>query len=115
MDCSAVSRNSRRRASLPIGPFGVRDCIFSHRLDLALEDFGVRVLKTPIQAPKVKAEFPVDLGARQIPKGQVLQPASVASRNVELSASCPRRLLNPRPVFGYVAKVITIAHQISIR
>jgi flagella basal body P-ring formation protein FlgA len=75
----------------------------------------VRVLKTPIQAPKVKAEFPVDLGARQIPKGQVLQPASVASRNVELSASCPRRLLNPRPVFGYVAKVITIAHQISIR
>lgn len=32
-----------------------RDCIFSHQLDLALEDFGLRVLKTPIQAPKANA------------------------------------------------------------
>jgi hypothetical protein len=32
-----------------------RDCIFSHQLDLTLENFGVRVLKTPVQAPKANA------------------------------------------------------------
>ena len=32
-----------------------RDCIFSHQLDLALKDFGVCVLKTPVQAPKANA------------------------------------------------------------
>jgi len=30
--------------------FKIRDCIFSHQLDLALEDFGVRVPKTPVQS-----------------------------------------------------------------
>ena len=32
-----------------------RDSIFSRSLDTALEDFGVRVIKTPIQAPKANA------------------------------------------------------------
>ena len=59
----------------------------------------------------VEAEFPMDIGARQIPKGE---SCNRSFRNVELSASCPRRLLNMRPVFGYAAKVIAIVHQISI-
>jgi putative transposase len=32
-----------------------RDSIFSSSLDSALSDFGVRVLKTPVQAPKANA------------------------------------------------------------
>ena len=32
-----------------------RDAIFSSGLDTALKDFGVRVLKTPVRAPKAKA------------------------------------------------------------
>jgi putative transposase len=32
-----------------------RDSIFSRVLDLALKDFGVRVLKTPVRAPKANA------------------------------------------------------------
>jgi transposase InsO family protein len=32
-----------------------RDSIFSRSLDAALEDFGVRAIKTPIQAPKANA------------------------------------------------------------
>jgi hypothetical protein len=32
-----------------------RDAIFSRRLDAALTSFGVRVLRTPIRAPKANA------------------------------------------------------------
>ena len=32
-----------------------RDCIFSSSVDLALEGFGVRAIKTPVRAPKANA------------------------------------------------------------
>jgi len=49
MDDPAIARGSRRPPSI-----SVRDSR-STALDAALSDFGVRVLKTPVQAPKANA------------------------------------------------------------
>jgi putative transposase len=54
MDCSAASGDSSDAHSHRF-VIHDRDCIFSHQLNLALEHFGERVLKTPVEAPKAKA------------------------------------------------------------
>ena len=51
---SAIPRGFRRCSSLPICHYD-HDSIFSASLDAALSDFGVRILRTPVQAPTANA------------------------------------------------------------
>jgi hypothetical protein len=52
-----------------------RDAIFSSALDAALKGFGVRVLKTPVRAPKANAFCERLIGIPEPPQAKV--PAGV--------------------------------------